>query len=120
MEYIPPVSYAESFTVMKNYDVSLIIEAACEEGIFLPSKVADYLQINSSIFAVSPQTGVLRDLYENGVIGYCANVRDADDIERQLERIVMDFNNDILKKCKNRYVFSQAEVMIIHNTRILV
>ena len=31
---LPPVSYMESLSVMKQYDLCLLLEAPCEEGIF--------------------------------------------------------------------------------------
>ena len=120
IEYRPPVSYFESFDVMKEYDVCLIIEAACEEGIFLPSKVADYLQIGNSIFAISPKVGILRDLYEKGEVGYCADVKDVNDIKMQLEVLIGDFERNQLKHCQGETSCSETKVKILHNTKILV
>src|SRR5690606_21297196 len=41
---INPIEYNESLSILKNYHVALIVEAKCEEGIFLPTKVGDYMQ----------------------------------------------------------------------------
>ena len=120
VEYIPPVSYSDSFAVMKRYDVCLILEAACEEGIFLPSKVADYLQIDNAIYAISPKNGTLRDLYNKNVVGYCADVTDVADIKSQFEKIINDFESAELRLCSDKSYFSEAEVMNTHNTKILV
>lgn len=89
--FIPPVSYKESLEIIRQYDVCMIIEAPCEEGIFLPSKVADYLQNNKPILTLSPQHGVLKDMYEQKLIDYFADVRNVSDITAQLERLYTDF-----------------------------
>ena len=85
------VSYSESITMLKDYDVALIIEANCEEGIFLPTKVSDFLQCGKIIFAVSPQKGVLNDLFLNSYIPYFATVSEPDEIYLELKRLYLDF-----------------------------
>ncbi|MBR4793271.1 MAG: glycosyltransferase [Bacteroidaceae bacterium] len=120
VEFIPPVSYADSFNVMSGYDVCLIIEAACEVGIFLPSKVADYLQIDKPVFSISPKVGVLRDLYKKRVVGYCANVTDVNDIKDQLVALLDDYDKGKLKHSKDKGCFSEMEVKQIHISKILV
>lgn len=92
---LAPVSYSDSLELMKGYDVALIIEAPCSEGIFLPSKVSDIMSIGLSIFAISPSKGVLGDLYEKGVIQYFADVSNPISIENEMERMVIDHKNGI-------------------------
>lgn len=87
-----PVSYIQSLDIVKQYDLCIVLEADLKEGIFLPSKIADYLQNQKPIFAISPQKGVLHDEYKNGIVDYFADVRSANDISNELIRIYCDFN----------------------------
>ena len=91
LTFLPPVDYFENLNLLKNFDVSVIIEANMQEGIFLPTKVGDAMQLRKKIFAVSPNKGVLHDLYENKNIDYCANVADEQSILEELERCYNDF-----------------------------
>lgn len=88
---IAPVSYNTSIGMLKEYDVAVIIEAVCEEGIFLPTKVSDFMQSGIPVFAISPSTGVLNDLYKNGNIPYFASNESQDDILSEIEKIYKDF-----------------------------
>jgi len=56
------VSYAESLRRMEMISFGLVIEADLEEGIFFPSKVVDYFQMQKPILAISPAEGVMMDL----------------------------------------------------------
>jgi hypothetical protein len=76
--------------VLKEYDVALIIEAACEEGIFLPTKVSDFMMAGMRMLAICPLTGVQHDLYEQGYISYFGDVTDVESIKKALLKIVDD------------------------------
>ena len=91
VRFLPAVSYEESINELRNYDLSLIIEANCDEGIFLPSKVADYLQAGIPIYTISPSKGVLNDLYREGIINYFSDCNNEDSITEALELIYKDF-----------------------------
>jgi len=95
VKFIPPVDYFKSLELLSEYDIAMIIEANCKEGIFLPSKVADYLQYNKKIFAISPNIGVLNDLYKESTVMYFANCINPESIEVELSKIYYDFENDI-------------------------
>lgn len=97
VKILPPVSYEESLQILSDYDLALIIEASCDEGIFLPTKVSDYMQSGISVLAVSPKVGVLNDLYRNKYIPYFADVNDVDAIFKELENVFIDFKNDAIK-----------------------
>jgi glycosyltransferase involved in cell wall biosynthesis len=56
------LNYIDTLAVLEQSDVLAVVEAPCEEGIFLPSKVADYAQVGRPLLAVSPQKGTLADL----------------------------------------------------------
>ncbi len=98
--YIAPMKYSESLLALNNYDVAVIIEAPCEIGIFLPTKVSDFMQMRIPIFSISPAHGVLNDLYLNGEIPFFADVDKVDDIENQLEIIWKAYSNGRL--CHNQ------------------
>lgn len=56
------LNYLDTLAVLEQSDVLAVVEAPCEEGIFLPSKVADYAQVGRPLLAVSPENGTLADL----------------------------------------------------------
>lgn len=91
---IPPVSYNTSIEMLADYDVAVIVEAKCEEGIFLPTKVSDFMQSGIPIFAISPAKGVLNDLFINGNIPYFASNEDETRIMQEIERIYTDYMED--------------------------
>lgn len=93
----PPVSYKESIELLRHYDVSLIIEAPCKVGIFLPSKVSDAMANGLTVFAVSPAQGVLHDLYESGYVQYFSDVTDVMSITNALDKLVGDYESGELK-----------------------
>ena len=59
----PAMPYNDSLGMVKQYHVAVVLEAACEEGIFLPTKVGDYMQCGLNIWSISPSQGELHDLY---------------------------------------------------------
>lgn len=86
-----PVSYGDSLEMLADYDVAVIFEAPCSEGIFLPTKVSDYMQSGVNILALSPRIGVLNDLFCESKIGYFADIADDDAVFRELKRLYFDF-----------------------------
>jgi glycosyltransferase involved in cell wall biosynthesis len=72
----PRMSYEDSLSALAAAAVSVVIEAPLSEGIFFPSKVADYVQVGSPILAVSPVVGTLNDLlsgYGGGIAVDCTS-----------------------------------------------
>jgi len=55
-------TYEETQLKAAASSVLVVIEAPCEEGIFLPSKFVDFIQTGRPILAISPQPGTLNDL----------------------------------------------------------
>lgn len=92
------VSYKEATEEISNSTISLIIEAECEEGIYLPTKVVDSIQCGVPIFAISPIEGVLKDLTSDFCVGYYALNTSKDGIYNTLSNIVSDFENHSLTK----------------------
>lgn len=84
------VGYRQSLNILAEYDIALIIEAACEEGIFLPTKVTDFMMAGMRMMAICPKIGVQHDLYEEGYISYFGDVLDVNSIKNALLKIVDD------------------------------
>jgi glycosyltransferase involved in cell wall biosynthesis len=55
------VNYEESLRYIGLASVCILIEGKLSEGIFLPSKLVDYLAANKPILALSPKTGTIAD-----------------------------------------------------------
>ena len=101
ISYLPPVEYQKSLELASTFDVAVIIEADCDEGIFLPTKVGDYMQLHLPIFAVSPQKGILNDLYSEHYVSYFADVKSSDAACEQLLLIYDDFQKGHLCRTAN-------------------
>ena len=110
---LPPMSYLESMNRIQDYHICLIVEADVPEGIFLPTKVSDFMQKNMPIMAVSPKDGVLHDLYLEKNIGYFANVSDPLNIAQTLEKLYFDFMNNNL--VSSRVPTSYMEDSVVKN-----
>ena len=59
------LSYAESLQWISRASVCLLIEGDMREGIYLPSKVADYITCRKPVLALSPRIGTVADLAED-------------------------------------------------------
>ena len=81
------MDYLETLGRLAASSVLLVIEAPCEEGIFLPSKVADYAQVGRPILAVSPRNGAMRDLLSTDGGGLAVDCTSADAIYRGLSQL---------------------------------
>lgn len=113
VKFIPPLPYAESLRYLSSANVSLIIEAICEEGIYLPTKMVDAIQTNLPVFCVSPSEGTLKDLVDNYNIGYAADNTDCNSIIDALHHLINDFIDDklpIINKNSIPYFFEDSIV----------
>ncbi len=91
VELQPPMAYSKSIDFISSCDMSLIIEAECEEGIYLPTKFVDSIQCKVPVFCVSPTPGTLQDLVSKYKIGYYGYNKDEDSILESLRKAVSDF-----------------------------
>ena len=99
IKIISPMPYIENLKFISQCDVALLIEANCEEGIFLPTKVGDYMQCKKDIFAISPSIGTLSDLHHNKAIKYFANCNDDKAICLELQKIYANRELYQLRQC---------------------
>jgi hypothetical protein len=120
----PARIYQEFVEDLAASDVLVVIEMEAEEGIFLPSKVADYVTVGRPILAVSPKTGTMADLlsrFGGGVVADCASPEKiAEGIELLYEswqsgRLQLDFDTGRLKKLFSKStVVSQYQELFKH------
>lgn len=111
---LPPVKYKESQKVLAEYDILLIVEADCEEGIFLPTKVSEAIQLGIPIFSISPAIGVLHDLYQSKVISYFSTDK-VGSIKDTLSELCRDFYRNQIKASAKEKNFSPEYVLKIYN-----
>lgn len=86
--------YKESIDFISKCQVSLVIEAECDEGIYLPTKVVDSFQCGVPIFCVSPETGVLNDIVSHQHVGYFSINTSVNSIRTALLRLISDYQNN--------------------------
>ncbi|WP_439185736.1 glycosyltransferase [Carboxylicivirga taeanensis] len=91
------ISYKETLEFLTSCNIGLLIEAQCDEGIFLPSKVSDYIYANLPILSISPKEGTLNDLindYGGGIL--VDNTREGD-IYKGLESLYLNWKDNLLE-----------------------
>jgi len=62
------VNYEDSLRLISSATVCVLIEHKMSEGIYFPSKLADYIVANKPIIAFSPAIGTVADMIEKGGI----------------------------------------------------
>ena len=62
------VGYRESLQHIAQASVCVLVEADLQQGIFLPSKLCDYIAARKPILALSPEVGTVNDLAREGGI----------------------------------------------------
>jgi len=92
------LSYLNTLSILEQSDVLAVVEAPCEEGIFLPSKVADYAQVGRPLLAVSPQNSTLADLINQTKAGEFANCNKPEDIANALTRLYTSWRKNRLSE----------------------
>lgn len=115
----PAKSYEESLCCMIGADALLVIEAGCEEGIFLPSKIADYAQARKPIIAVSPVIGTLADLLDRHLCGVLADCTSPEAVSSSLDKIYRQWMEGSLNGCSDALeIFSEHNVISQYKTLI--
>jgi hypothetical protein len=111
------MTYKKSIDFISKCHVSLVIEAECEEGIYLPTKVVDSFQCGVPIFCVSPSNGVLNDIVHSFPVGYFSTNTSMNSIRSALLSLVDDYQNDELPVISKETVPSFFEDAIIKQYR---
>lgn len=110
------VSYSRTLEYLSKADLALLLEAPCDEGVFLSSKLLDYLQCGKPVFAISPSVGVMADLIHKFGGGVLADCADSEDVFLKLQVIYSDWISCKLKSAKYEIVrlkqyFSENQVL---------
>lgn len=66
VSWVGPVSYERSLDWIEQASVTLLVEGDFPEGIFLPSKLCDYLVARKPVLALSPAAGTANDFSRVG------------------------------------------------------
>jgi glycosyltransferase involved in cell wall biosynthesis len=107
------ISYQRSLEYISLATVCLLVEGKLTEGIFLPSKLADYIAAGKPILALSPKNGVVSDMLTyRGVVRtdvdnpqgieaaigyyYCAFKKGAIHTLKPSEKLVCQFTPDVI------------------------
>lgn len=89
------VNYQRSLEYIQSADVCVLVEGKLSEGIFLPSKLADYLASRKPVLALSPKVGVLSDMrVHQGIVR--ADTDDAHAVASALAVYYHAFKHDFL------------------------
>jgi len=89
------VTYEQSLNFIRDASVCVLVEAEMPEGIFLPSKLVDYLSARKPVLALSPRVGVINDMAERfGIL--CVDTGDVEAVRRAIGSLYRDFRNHIL------------------------
>ena len=89
------MSYEQSLVYISQASVCLLVEAKMDEGIYLPSKLVDYIVSKKPILALSPEVGVVSELSRcGGIMRVDADNRIA--IEKAIADLYSDFRKGIL------------------------
>jgi glycosyltransferase involved in cell wall biosynthesis len=89
--------YEDTMGVLAGADVLLIVEAPMTDGIFLPSKFVDYVQLGKPILAVSPAVGTIPDLIGTNGGGIAADCGSPEAIAAAIARLYDVWKNGSLQ-----------------------
>ncbi|MBO6566739.1 MAG: hypothetical protein JJ956_18460 [Pseudomonadales bacterium] len=119
-EYVittPGIPYSEAQEKLAASDLLLVIEAECETGIFLPSKISDYVQTRRPVLSISPSSGALVSMFNQHRFG--ETVRNAsNEIRDVLLKMIEERNRDqydfdgVLNEISADRILSKIELLI--------
>jgi hypothetical protein len=120
IEAHPRLPYEQSLDLTRQSHVLVVLEASLDEGIFLPSKFVDYVQVGRPVLAVSPKQGVLADLLCQHGGGLAVDCTDAASIRTGILTLYEAWKNGILDARFNsrglRHLFSESTVVAEYRT----
>lgn len=80
VNFIGSFQYIDALNQMAQYDVLVLIEAKMDFGIYFPSKLVDYCQVQVPILSVSPKQGFCRELFSRFRVGVCVDNENSEEI----------------------------------------
>lgn len=105
VEQTGAVNYEESLKHISEATVCVLIEAPFTEGIFLPSKLCNYLVARKPVLALSPAIGTVADLAAQGGI---LRVDDAAAVTSALENLFQAYLAGALDKYQPPQALSES------------
>jgi glycosyltransferase involved in cell wall biosynthesis len=93
--HVGTVSYEESLRYIDSASVCVLIESQINEGIYFPSKLADYIAAAKPILAMSPPCGFVSDIVREGGIRR-VNANDEEGIAAAIGDFYEAFSNNRL------------------------
>lgn len=94
---LPTVSHSESLALMKKASVLVLVEGSLEEGIYLPSKLPDYVGSRRPILALSPRDGTVADLFSQYGGGLLADPFDPETARNALHKLLENWRTSHTK-----------------------
>ncbi len=85
------VPYSKMPEKLAQSDILVIIEAPLKEGIFMPSKLADYAQIGCPILALSPPNGTISDILSKHGGGIAIDSQSPNDVAIALKTLYISW-----------------------------
>ncbi len=103
------IPYEESQAIIQAATVCVLIEAEMKEGIFLPSKLVDYLSAGNPVLALSPRIGVINDMAERfGILR--VDTGDIEGVRKAIGNLYLNFRkNTLTSVAPNQMQTSQFE-----------
>jgi glycosyltransferase involved in cell wall biosynthesis len=93
------VSYEESLRYIGQATVCVLVEGHFQEGIFLPSKLVDYLVARKPVLALSPRVGTVADLAAGQGV-FRVDPDDVEGVASHLQFMYERFRRGELVKCE--------------------
>jgi hypothetical protein len=101
--------------MLAKSDVLAIIEAPCKEGIFMPAKIVDYVQIDRPILALTPVVGTISDIFSKHGGGIAVDCKSPDAVARALQTLYVHWKEGTL----NQKYGSNSLISLFSEERIL-
>lgn len=115
LQVLGNLSYKETLAILAQSDVLVILEAPCEEGIYLPAKFIDYVQTSRPILAISPRRSEVADIISSYGGGMVADSLSVEEIALVLTRLYSHWKNNTLD---DRYGSSGLKAIFSQKTII--
>lgn len=104
--FVGRLSYEESLKRISSASVCVLIEAKMDEGIFLPSKLIDYIAARKPILALSPRMGVAADMAAAGEL-LRVDPDDVPAIQAAIASLYANFQRGTLHSCAPNEAFAR-------------
>jgi glycosyltransferase involved in cell wall biosynthesis len=109
------VPYSQMPEMLAKSDVLAIIEAPVKEGIFMPAKIVDYVQIDRPILALTPVVGTISDIFSKHGGGIAVDCQSPDAVAQALQTFYVHWKEGTL----NQKYGSNSLISLFSEERIL-